>query len=160
MRELNVDDLAERLGIDPGRVREALDGMGVPCSVLPAEPDEAGFYVTADRRWLLWLHSDGTGWGRAEINGTSNNRTSWTPGAQWLTDDWGLVARTLGETAFPLMTLEEALDTPAGAEGLDDWLRARVDGTLIDPTLDPRYRTGRIDGLNEVRRRIAKEGGR
>ena len=159
MRELDVDGLAERLGVDPGRVREALDGMGVPYASLPAEPDEAGFYVTADRKWLLRLHSDGSGWGRTEVKGASNNRTSWTEGAQWLTGDAGLVSRTLGGAAFPLMTLEEAL-APAGAEGLAGWLRARVDETLMDPTLDPGYRTGRIDGLNEVRRRIAKEGGR
>lgn len=56
-----------------------------------------------------------------EIKGTSNNRTSWTDGALWLTTDWTLVVRTLGDGAFPLMTLEEALRAPVGLEALDDW---------------------------------------
>ena len=64
----------------------------------------------------MWLHSDGTGWGRTEIKGVSNNRTSWTDGALWLTTGWTLVVRTLGNRAFPLMTLEEALRAPSGDE--------------------------------------------
>lgn len=120
MSDLDAGVLAQKLGIGPERVEKALSEMGVPYSALPAEPAESGFYVTADREWLLWLRSDGTGWGRTEIKGASNNRTSWTDGALWLTTDWTLVVRTLGDGAFPLMTLEEALRAPSGLEALDD----------------------------------------
>lgn len=116
MSDLDAGVLAQKLGIGPERVEKALSEMGVPYSAPPAEPTEPGFYVTADRKWLLWLHSDGTGWGRTEIKGASNNRTSWTDGALWLTSDWPLVVRTLGNRAFPLMTLEEALRAPSGDE--------------------------------------------
>ena len=126
MSDLDAGVLAQKLGIGPERVEKALSEMGVPYSALPAEPAESGFYVTADREWLLWLHSDGTGWGRTEIKGASNNRTSWTDGALWLTTDWTLVVRTLGDGAFPLMTLEEALRAPAGLESLDDWCADEV----------------------------------
>lgn len=127
MSDLDAGILAEKLGIGPERVEKALSEMGVPYSHLPQEPAEPGFYVTADREWLLWLHSDGTGWGRTEIKGVSNNRTSWTAGALWLTTDWSRVVRTLGDGAFPLMTLEEALRAPAGTEALDDRCGAEVD---------------------------------
>lgn len=160
MSDLDVGVLAGKLGIEPERVEKALSEMGVPYSVLPAEPAESGFYVTADRKWLLWLHSDGIGWGRTEIKGVSNNRTSWTDGALWRTTDWTLVVRTLGDGAFPLMTLEEALRAPSGLEALDDWCADEVRETLMDAELDPKYRTGRMDGLNSVRRRIAEGGGR
>lgn len=160
MSDLDVGVLAEKLGIGPERVEKALSEMGVPYSAPPAEPTESGFYVTADREWLLWLHSDGTGWGRTEIKGASNNRTSWTGGALWLTTDWTLVVRTLGDGAFPLMTLEKALGMPAGVEALDDWCADAVRETLMDAELDPDYRAGRMDGLNSVRRRIAEGGGR
>lgn len=156
MSDLDAGVLAQKLGIGPERVEKALSEMGVPYSSLPAEPNESGFYVTADRKWLLWLHSDGTGWGRTEIKGASNNRTSWTDGALWLTSDWPLVVRTLGDAAFPLMTLEEAL---GAMEALDDWCAGEVGETLMGPELDHDYRMGRIDGINAVRRRIA-EGGR
>ena len=157
MSDLDAGVLAEKLGIGPERVEKALSEMGVPYSALPAEPAESGFYVTADRGWLLWLHSDGTGWGRTEIKGASNNRTSWTDGALWLTTDWTLVVRTLGNRAFPLMTLEEALRAPGGSGALDDWCADEVRETLMDPKLDPHYRTGRIDGINAVRRRLMGE---
>lgn len=159
MSDLDVGVLAEKLGIGPERVEKALSEMGVPYSAPPAEPTESGLYVTADREWLLWLHSDGTGWGRTEIKGASNNRTSWTDGALWLTTGWTLVVRTLGNRAFPLMTLEEALRAPSGLEVLDDWCAGEVGETLMGPELDHDYRMGRIDGINAVRRRIA-EGGR
>lgn len=159
MSDLDAGVLAEKLGIGPERVEKALSEMGVPYSSLPAEPAESGFYVTADREWLLWLHSDGTGWGRTEIKGASNNRTSWTDGALWLTSDWRLVVRTLGDEAFPLMTLEEALRAPVGLEALDDWCADEVRETLMDPELDPKYRTGRMDGLDSVRRRLAGKDG-
>lgn len=159
MSDLDVGVLAEKLGIGPERVEKALSEMGVPYSAPPAEPTESGLYVTADREWLLWLHSDGTGWGRTEIKGASNNRTSWTDGALWLTTGWTLVVRTLGNRAFPLMTLEEALRAPSGLEALDDWCAGEVGETLMGPELDHDYRMGRIDGINAVRRRIA-EGGR
>lgn len=159
MSDLDVGVLAEKLGIGPERVEKALSEMGVPYSAPPAEPAESGLYVTADREWLLWLHSDGTGWGRTEIKGASNNRTSWTDGALWLTTGWTLVVRTLGNRAFPLMTLEEALRAPSGLEALDDWCAGEVGETLMGPELDHDYRMGRIDGINAVRRRIA-EGGR
>lgn len=116
MSDLDAGVLAEKLGVGPERVEKALSEMGVPYSAPPAEPTESGLYVTADREWLLWLHSDGTGWGRTEIKGASNNRTSWTDGALWLTTGWTLVVRTLGNRAFPLMTLEEALRAPSGDE--------------------------------------------
>lgn len=87
MSDLDAGVLAQKLGIGPERVEKALSEMGVPYLAPPAEPNESGFYVTADREWLLWLHSDGTGWGRTEIKGVSNNRTSWTDGALWLTTD-------------------------------------------------------------------------
>ncbi len=159
MSDLDVGVLAEKLGIGPERVEKALSEMGVPYSAPPAEPTESGLYVTADREWLLWLHSDGTGWGRTEIKGASNNRTSWTDGALWPTTGWTLVVRTLGNRAFPLMTLEEALRAPSGLEALDDWCAGEVGETLMGPELDHDYRMGRIDGINAVRRRIA-EGGR
>lgn len=159
MSDLDVGVLAEKLGIGPERVEKALSEMGVPYSAPPAEPTESGLYVTADREWLLWLHSDGTGWGCTEIKGASNNRTSWTDGALWLTTGWTLVVRTLGNRAFPLMTLEEALRAPSGLEALDDWCAGEVGETLMGPELDHDYRMGRIDGINAVRRRIA-EGGR
>lgn len=159
MCDLDVGVLAEKLGIGPERVEKALSEMGVPYSAPPAEPTESGFYVTADREWLLWLHSDGTGWGLTKVEGVSNNRTSWTDGALWLTTDWTLVVRTLGDGAFPLMTLEEALRAPTGLESLDDWCGAEVDKALMDPKLDPKYRTGRMDGLNSVRRRLAGKDG-
>lgn len=159
MSDLDVGVLAEKLGIGPERVEKALSEMGVPYSAPPAEPTESGLYVTADCEWLLWLHSDGTGWGRTEIKGASNNRTSWTDGALWLTTGWTLVVRTLGNRAFPLMTLEEALRAPSGLEALDDWCAGEVGETLMGPELDHDYRMGRIDGINAVRRRIA-EGGR
>lgn len=159
MSDLDVGVLAEKLGIGLERVEKALSEMGVPYSAPPAEPTESGLYVTADREWLLWLHSDGTGWGRTEIKGASNNRTSWTDGALWLTTGWTLVVRTLGNRAFPLMTLEEALRAPSGLEALDDWCAGEVGETLMGPELDHDYRMGRIDGINAVRRRIA-EGGR
>lgn len=152
MSDLDAGVLAQKLGIGPERVEKALSEMGVPYSTLPAEPAESGFYVTADRKWLLWLHSDGTGWGRIEIKGASNNRTSWTDGALWLTSDWPLVVRTLGDAAFPLMTLEEAL---GAMEALDDWCATEVGETLVGPELDHDYRMGRIDGINAVRRRLA-----
>lgn len=152
MSDLDAGVLAQKLGIGPERVEKALSEMGVPYSTLPAEPAESGFYVTADRKWLLWLHSDGTGWGRTEIKGASNNRTSWTDGALWLTSDWPLVVRTLGDAAFPLMTLEEAL---GAMEALDDWCATEVGETLVGPELDHDYRMGRIDGINAVRRRLA-----
>lgn len=129
MSDLDVGVLAGKLGIKSDRVEKALSEMGVPYSHLSQEPTESGFYVTADRKWLLWLHSDGTGWGRTEIKGASNNRTSWTTGALWLTTDWSRVVRTLGDGAFPLMTLEEALRAPAEAEALDDWCADEVRGT-------------------------------
>lgn len=66
MSDLDAGVLAQKLGIKPERVEKALSEMGVPYSAPPAEPTEPGFYVTADRKWLLWLHSDGTGWGRTE----------------------------------------------------------------------------------------------
>lgn len=157
MSDLDAGVLAQKLGIKPERVEKALSEMGVPYSAPPAEPTEPGFYVTADRKWLLWLHSDGTGWGRTEIKGASNNRTSWTDGALWLTSDWPLVVRTLGNRAFPLMTLEEALRAPTGSGALDDWCADEVRETLMDPKLDPHYRTGRIDGINAVRRRLMGE---
>lgn len=160
MSELDADDLAGRLGVDPGRVRRVLSEMGVPYSTLPDEPHEPGLYVTADRRWLLWLHSDGSGWGLTQVKGASNNRTSWTDGAGWLTDDWGLVVRTLGGEAFPLLTLERALNTPADLEALEGWCSARVGEVLMDPTLDPKYRSGRIDGLNSVRLHLDERSGR
>lgn len=159
MSDLDVGVLAEKLGIGPERVEKALSEMGVPYSAPPAEPTESGLYVTADREWLLWLHSDGIGWGCTEIKGASNNRTSWTDGALWLTTGWTLVVRTLGNRAFPLMTLEEALRAPSGLEALDDWCAGEVGETLMGPELDHDYRMGRIDGINAVRRRIA-EGGR
>ena len=159
MSNLDAGVLAEKLGIGPERVEKALSEMGVPYSAPPAEPTEPGFYVTADCRWLLWLHSDGTGWGRTEIRGVSNNRTSWTDGALWLTTDWTLVVRTLGDGAFPLMTLEEVLRAPSGLETLDDWCADEVRETLRDPKLDPHYRTGRIDGINAVRHRLMGEDG-
>lgn len=152
MSDLDAGVLAEKLGIGPERVEKALSEMGVPYSALPAEPAESGFYVTADREWLLWLHSDGTGWGRTEIRGVSNNRTCWTDGAFWRTTDWTLVVRTLGDGAFPLMTLEEAL---GAMEALDDWCATEVGETLVGPELDHDYRMGRIDGINAVRRRLA-----
>lgn len=155
MSDLDAGVLAEKLGIGPERVEKALSEMGVPYSAPPAEPTEPGFYVTADRKWLLWLHSDGTGWGLTKVKGVSNNRTSWTDGALWLTSDWTLVVRTLGDGAFPLMTLEEALRAPSGLEALDDWCADEVRETLMDPKLDPHYRTGRMDGINAVRRRLA-----
>lgn len=62
MSDLDAGVLAQKLGIGPERVEKALSEMGVPYSAPPAEPTEPGFYVTADCRWLLWLHSDGTGW--------------------------------------------------------------------------------------------------
>ena len=154
MSDLDAGVLAQKLGIGPERVEKALAEMGVPYSAPPAEPTEPGFYVTADRKWLLWLHSDGTGWGRTEIKGASNNRTSWTDGALWLTSDWPLVVRTLGDAAFPLMTLEEAL---GAMEALDDWCATEVGETLVGPELDHDYRMGRIDGINAVRRRLAGE---
>lgn len=157
MSDLDAGVLAEKLGIGPERVEKALSEMGVPYSAPPAEPTESGFYVTADREWLLWLHSDGTGWGRTEIKGASNNRTSWTDGALWLTTGWTLVVRTLGNRAFPLMTLEEALRTPVGLEALDDWCATEVGETLVGPELDHDYRMGRIDGINAVRRRLMGE---
>lgn len=157
MSDLDAGVLAEKLGIGPERVEKALSEMGVPYSAPPAEPTESGLYVTADREWLLWLHSDGTGWGRTEIKGASNNRTSWTDGALWLTTGWTLVVRTLGNRAFPLMTLEEALRTPVESEALDDWCADEVRETLMDPELNPDYRTGRIDGINAVRRRLMGE---
>lgn len=156
MSDLDAGVLAQKLGIGPERVEKALSEMGVPYASPTDEPTESGFYVTADREWLLWLHSDGTGWGRTEIKGASNNRTSWTDGALWLTSDWPLVVRTLGDAAFPLMTLEEAL---GAMEALDDWCATEVGETLVGPELDHDYRMGRIDGINAVRRRIA-EGGR
>ena len=159
MSDLDAGVLAQKLGIGPERVEKALSEMGVPYSALPAEPAESGFYVTADREWLLWLRSDGTGWGRTEIKGASNNRTSWTDGALWLTTDWTLVVRTLGNRAFPLMTLEEALRAPTGLESLDDWCADEVRETLLAPKLDPHYRTGRIDGINAVRHRLMGEDG-
>lgn len=159
MSDLDAGVLAGKLGIEPERVEKALTEMGVPYSRLPAEPTEPGFYVTADRKWLLWLHSDGTGWGRTEIKGASNNRTSWTDGALWLTTDWPLVVRTLGDGTFPLVTLEEALGMPAGVEALDDWCADAVGEALMDAELDPDYRAGRIDGLNSVRRRLMGEDG-
>lgn len=157
MSDLDAGVLAEKLGIGPERVEKALSEMGVPYSAPPAEPTESGLYVTADREWLLWLHSDGTGWGRTEIKGASNNRTSWTDGALWLTTGWTLVVRTLGNRAFPLMTLEEALRTPVESEALDDWCADEVRETLMDPELNSDYRTGRIDGINAVRRRLMGE---
>lgn len=157
MSDLDAGVLAEKLGIGPERVEKALSEMGVPYSAPPAEPTESGLYVTADHEWLLWLHSDGTGWGRTEIKGASNNRTSWTDGALWLTTGWTLVVRTLGNRAFPLMTLEEALRTPVESEALDDWCADEVRETLMDPELNPDYRTGRIDGINAVRRRLMGE---
>ena len=159
MSDLDVGILAQKLGIGPERVEKALFEMGVPYASPTDEPNESGFYVTADREWLLWLHSDGTGWGRTEIKGVSNNRTSWTDGALWLTTDWTLVLRTLGDGAFPLMTPEEALRAPSGLESLDDWCAAKVRETHMDPELDPKYRTGRMDGLNSVRRRLAEKDG-
>lgn len=156
MSNLDAGILAEKLGIGPERVEKALSEMGVPYSVPPAEPTESGFYVTADREWLLWLHSDGTGWGLTKVEGVSNNRTSWTDGALWLTTDWTLVVRTLGNRAFPLMTLEEAL---RAMESLDDWCADEVRETLMDPKLDPKYRTDRIDGINAVRHRLMGEDG-
>lgn len=159
MSDLDAGVLAEKLGIEPERVEKALSEMGVPYSASPAEPTESGLYVTADREWLLWLHSDGTGWGRTEIKGASNNRTSWTDGALWLTTGWTLVVRTLGNRAFPLMTLEEALRAPVESEALDDWCADEVRETLMDPKLDPHYRTGRMDGLNAVRSRLAGKDG-
>lgn len=159
MSDLDAGILAEKLGIGPERVEKALSEMGVPYSAPPAEPTESGLYVTADREWLLWLHSDGTGWGRTEIKGVSNNRTSWTDGALWLTTGWTLVVRMLGNRAFPLMTLEEALRVPSGLEALDDWCADEVRETLMDPKLDPKYRTGRIDGINAVRHRLMGEDG-
>lgn len=159
MSDLDAGVLAEKLGIEPERVEKTLSEMGVPYSAPPAEPNESGFYVTADREWLLWLHSDGTGWGRTEIKGVSNNCTSWTDGALWLTTDWTLVVRTLGDGAFPLMTLEEALRAPSDLESLDDWCADEVRETLMDPELDSKYRTGRMDGLNSVRRRLAGKDG-
>lgn len=152
MSDLDAGVLAQKLGIGPERVEKALSEMGVPYSTPPAEPAKSGLYVTADRKWLLWLHSDGTGWGRTEIKGASNNRTSWTDGALWLTSDWPLVVRTLGDAAFPLMTLEEAL---GAMEALDDWCATEVGETLVGPELDHDYRMGRIDGINAVRRRLA-----
>lgn len=157
MSDLDAGVLAQKLGIGPERVEKALFEMGVPYASPTDEPTESGFYVTADREWLLWLHSDGTGWGRTEIKGASNNRTSWTDGALWLTSDWRLVVRTLGDGAFPLMTLEEALRAPVGLEALDDWCADEVRETLMDPKLDPHYHTGRIDGINAVRRRLMGE---
>lgn len=157
MSDLDAGVLAEKLGIGPERVEKALSEMGVPYSAPPAEPTESGLYVTADREWLLWLHSDGTGWGRTEIKGASNNRTSWTDGTLWLTTSWTLVVRTLGNRAFPLMTLEEALRAPVESEALDDWCADEVRETLMDPELNPDYRTGRIDGINAVRRRLMGE---
>lgn len=154
MSDLDAGVLAQKLGIGPERVEKALSEMGVPYASPTDEPTESGFYVTADREWLLWLHSDGTGWGRIEIKGASNNRTSWTDGALWLTTDWTLVVRTLGNRAFPLMTLEEAL---GAMEALDDWCAAEVGETLVGPELDHDYRMGRIDGINAVRRRLAGE---
>lgn len=159
MSDLDAGILAEKLGIGPERVEKALSEMGVPYSAPPAEPTESGLYVTADREWLLWLHSDGTGWGRTEIKGVSNNRTSWTDGALWLTTGWTLVVRTLSNRAFPLMTLEEALRAPTGSGALDDWCADEVRETLMDPKLDPHYRTGRIDGINAVRHRLMGEDG-
>ena len=159
MSNLDAGILAEKLGIGPERVEKALSEMGVPYSVPPAEPTESGFYVTADREWLLWLHSDGTGWGLTKVEGVSNNRTSWTDGALWLTTDWTLVVRTLGNRVFPLMTLEEALRAPTGLESLDDWCADEVRETLMDPKLDPKYRTDRIDGINAVRHRLLGEDG-
>lgn len=120
MSDLDAGVLAEKLGIGPEHVEKALSEMGVPYSAPPAEPTESGFYVTADREWLLWLHSDGTGWGLTKVKGVSNNRTSWTDGALWLTTDWTLVVRTLGDGAFPLMTLEEALRAPAESPAASD----------------------------------------
>lgn len=152
MSDLDAGVLAQKLGIGPERVEKALFEMGVPYASPTDEPTESGFYVTADRKWLLWLHSDGTGWGRTEIKGASNNRTSWTDGALWLTSDWPLVVRTLGDAAFPLMTLEEAL---GAMEALDDWCATEVGETLVGPELDHDYRMGRIDGINAVRRRLA-----
>lgn len=69
MSDLDAGVLAQKLGIGPERVEKALSEMGVPYSALPAEPAESGFYVTADREWLLWLRSDGTGWGRTGNQG-------------------------------------------------------------------------------------------
>lgn len=57
------------------------------------------------------------------------------------------------------MTLEEALRAPTGLESLDDWCADEVRETLMDPKLDPKYRTGRMDGLNSVRRRLAGKDG-
>lgn len=57
------------------------------------------------------------------------------------------------------MTLEEALRAPSGLEALDDWCAAEVRETLMDPELDPKYRTGRMDRLNSVRRRLAGKDG-
>ena len=159
MSDLDAGVLAQKPGIGPERVEKALSEMGVPYSAPPAEPDESGFHVTADREWPLWLHSDGTGWGRTEIKGVSNNRTSWTDGALWLTTDRTLVVRTLGDGAFPLMTLEEALRAPSGLESLDDRRADEVRETHMDPELDPKCRTGRMDGLNSVRRRLAEKDG-
>lgn len=53
MSDLDAGVLAQKLGIGPERVEKALSEMGVPYSALPAEPAESGFYVTADREWLL-----------------------------------------------------------------------------------------------------------
>ena len=53
------------------------------------------------------------------------------------------------------MTLEEALRAPVESEALDDWCADEVRETLMDTKLDPHYRTGRIDGINAVRRRLA-----
>ena len=154
MSDLDAGVLAQKLGIGPERGEKALFEMGVPYASPTDEPTESGFYVTADRRWLLWVHSDGTGWGRTEIKGASNNRTSWTDGALWLTSDWPLVVRTLGDAAFPLMTLEEAL---GAMEALDDWCAGEVGETLVGSELDHDYRMGRIDGINAVRRRLMGE---
>lgn len=55
------------------------------------------------------------------------------------------------------MTLEEALRAPVESEALDDWCADEVHETLMDPELDPKYRTGRMDGLNSVRRRLMGE---
>lgn len=157
MSDLDAGVLAEKLDIEPERVEKALSEMGVPYSAPPAEPTESGLYVTADREWLLWLHSDGTGWGLTKVKGVSNNRTSWMGGALWLTTDWTLVVQTLGNGAFPLMTLEEALRAPSGLEALDDWCATEVGETLVGPELDHDYRMGRIDGINAVRRRLMGE---
>lgn len=53
MSDLDAGVLAQKLGIKPERVEKALSEMGVPYSAPPAEPTEPGFYVTADRKWLL-----------------------------------------------------------------------------------------------------------